>query len=152
MKWLKSGIFLVVLITTAAAAPAPFADEDSLRLPKSSIPISYDLTLMTNVHTGARAFSGFEKIEIEIKEATDSITLHNRGLTVESVKLVNAAGTELDISLENDGPREFLVIESTLATLQVGNVYTIEIGFSGLLQAGTSGFYRSSYKVGAETR
>lgn len=152
MKWITSGILLVALITTAQAAPAPFADEDSLRLPKSSIPISYDITLTTNVHTGARGFSGIEKIEIEIVELSDFVTLHNRGLSVSSVKLISESGNELEIAISEDREKEFFIIESLVVTLQPGARYTVEIEFSGFLQGGTSGFYRSSYKVGVETR
>lgn len=152
MKWLRSGILLVVLIATVKTAPAPFADEESLRLPKTSKPISYDLTLTTNVHNGEREFSGLVKIVIEIVEATDFITLHNRGLTIESVKLKNAAEAELDISFSEDKPKEFLIIESLTRPLDVGSRFTVEISYKGFLQGGTNGFYRSSYLVGSETR
>lgn len=149
MKWLKSGILLVVLLSTAKAAPAPLADDDenSLRLPKSSAPISYDLELTTNVHSGQRALTGFVKIEIEIKETTDFITLHNRGLTIGDVKLINSNSAELDIEISSDLEKEFLVIESLTRPLQVGELYSIEISYRGNLQLGTSGFYRSSYRV-----
>lgn len=152
MKWLKSGIFLVVLILTVNSAPAPFAD-DTLRLPKSSVPIRYDLTLTTLVHSGIEDFTGVVKINIEIKELTDVLTLHNRGLTIKSVSLKNTL-TEVDYEIEysENKEKEFVYIESLIRPLNVGEFYTIEISYEGILQRSTSGFYRSSYKINGITR
>ena len=153
MRWIQSGIFLVVLLLTVKAAPAPFADDDGLlRLPKSSVPTHYDIELKTDVHTGQRAFTGFVRIHIEIKENTDFITLHNRGLTIEEVKLINSGEAVLETSLSSDGEKEFLIIESLVRPLQVGELYTIEISYRGGLQLGTSGFYISSYRIDGGTR
>lgn len=153
MKWLSSRIFLVVLITTANAAPTTRADvDDPSRLPTSSIPISYDLTLTTNVHDGTRAFNGTVKIEIEIKEATDVITLHNSGLTVQSLKLFNSTDEEILTSLTEETDYDFIRIQSTSRSLQAGEIFTVEASFTGELSTGTSGFYRSSYSIENETR
>lgn len=155
MKWLKSGVFLCAILSSSWAAPAPLADEDSLRLPQSSFPLSYDIALSTNVHeNGQRAFTGAVKIEIEIKETTDSITLHNRQLVINfpSVKLTNSVGTELQIAVTEETAKEFIHIESVGQPLTPGATYTLEISYSGLLQTGTSGFYRSSYTVNGVTR
>jgi aminopeptidase N len=146
MNWLRSGIILVVLISALIAAPVQFDDEDgSFRLPKSSWPLSYDLTLTTNVHAGTRGFTGKVIIAVEIREATDFITLHNRGLTINSVKLISSSENELEIQTNPDVTKEFLIIESLVTPLQAGARVTVEIEFTGLLQTGTSGFYRSSY-------
>jgi Peptidase M1 N-terminal domain len=153
MKWLRSGIVLVLLISAVTAAPVDLADEDgSLRLPQSSWPLSYDLTLTTNVHAGTRAYTGKVIIAIEIKQTTDFITLHNRGLTINSVKLISSSDVELEIAHTNDAAKEFLVIESLTVPLVLGARLTIEIEFNGLLQTGTSGFYRSSYVFDKVTR
>lgn len=154
MKWLKSGVFLWAILSLSWAAPAPLADEDSLRLPQSSFPLSYEIALKTNVHEGQRAFTGTVKIEIEVRETTDFITLHNRELVIdiESVKLTNSAGTELTVAVSGDAEKEFLHIESVGQPLTPGSIYTLEISYSGLLQLGTYGFYRSSYTVNGSVR
>lgn len=152
MKWLTSGILFVVLITTAAAAPTPFAEDDPLRLPKSSIPISYDLSLTTNVHTGDRAFSGNVKIEIEVMQDTNVITLHNSGLTIESLKLFSSNGDEVETSFDEEKDKNFVHLRTSSRTLMVGEIFTVEGTFAGLLDTGTNGFYRSSYFVENETR
>lgn len=152
MKWLKIGIFLAVLFSVAKAAPFPIADDDdTLRLPKSSVPISYDLALTTNIHLAQGSFSGVVKIEIQVVETTSVITVHNRGLAIDSVTLTrNGAATEVEFDQETE--KEFLHIRSQALPLQVGAFYVIEIRFNGQLQQGTSGFYGSSYKVDTQTR
>lgn len=152
MKWLKSGILLVAVLSTVQTAPTLFADEDSMRLPKTSKPIHYDISLKTDVHEGLRSFEGEVLIEIEIAEDTNVITLHNRELTILEVKLLDETNNLVETLHQEEIEKEFLHIETTSKPLLSGEKYTIEISYSGLLQLGTSGFYRSSYKVDNETR
>lgn len=154
MKWLKSGILLAVLLATVNTAPSQEADaeEGELRLPKSSVPMHYDLELTTNVHDGSRSISGIVRINIEIRENTDFITLHNHGLTMDEVKLIASSQAELAIAYTLDEEKEFLIIESLTQPLQVGQLFTLEISYRGLLQLDTIGFYRSSYRVDGGTR
>ena len=130
------------------------AEEDSLRLPKTSAPSHYDIELTTNVHTGSRTLTGSVKIDIEIHENTDSITLHNRGLTILEWKLMDSEGEELSVTTRADTQKQFLIIEGldSPLNLRVGEQYKIELTFRGQIGAGTSGFYRSSYSVNGVTR
>lgn len=153
MKWLKGGILFVAVLSAVLAAPTPFADEDSFRLPQTSRPIHYDIELKTDVHSGQSAFQGKVKIDIEIVEDTNVITLHNRGLKNLDVKLFDAASAPVALAtLREDVDKDFLHIETETKNLLAGESYTIEITYDGILQVGTSGFYRSSYKVDGETR
>lgn len=153
MKWLKIGIVFVVFLSAARAAPAPapFADEDDpLRLPRTSFPLSYDITLTTNVHNGARNFNGFVKIVIVVEEGTARLTVHSRGSGIQSVVLLNStdAVVTTDFVLETD--KAFLHIDP-VAPLTAGT-YTLEITYTAQLNTGTNGFYRSSYTINGETR
>lgn len=155
MKWLKIGIVFVVFLSAAKAAPAPapFADEDDpLRLPRTSYPISYDITLSTSVHAGgARNFNGHVKILIEVTEVTSRLTVHSRGSNIQSVILLSSTNADVPISqygLETD--KSFLHIDA-VAPLTAGR-YTIEITYTAQLNTGTNGFYRSSYTINGETR
>lgn len=153
MKWLKSGILLVAVFSTVQAAPTPFADEDSSRLPKTSFPIHYDLQLKSNVHLGQRGFEGKVVIEIQIVADTDLITLHNRRLTITGVTLTDLSDNEIPIlPFEEDTTKEFLHIRTNAITLTSNERYKVEIRYTGQLSTGTDGFYRSSYKVGSITR
>lgn len=152
MRLITSGVFLTVILSAVFTAPAPAADDGSLRLPKSSFPLTYDISLTTSVHTGLRAFTGVVRIEIEIKEPTNVITLHNRELQVQSVFMKGEDEVDIATTISEDKPKEFLMISTGSKTLQPTERYTIEIRYLGSLQSGTSGFYRSSYRVGTVTR
>lgn len=148
MKWLKIGVFLIALLSVATSAPILFADVDPSRLPKTSIPLSYDLHLTTNVDTSVRAYSGVVKIAIKVTEETKVITLHNHELNIDSVRLLDSASTEIPTTHSLDAANDFLLIDSGSKSLIVDELLTVEVEFNGLLQLGTSGFYRSSYRVG----
>lgn len=120
----------------------------SLRLPGTSVPVSYDLQLVTALESGDRGFSGSVKILIQIVEDTDTLTLHNRQLTIETVKVTDGMDNEVPVEDPTHEPEEeFVHIKRTSETFTAGLSYTIEITFNGLLQLGTSGFYRSSYNA-----
>jgi hypothetical protein len=150
MKWLKLGILFVVFVSSGLGAPTPAAD-DPLRLPKSTVPISYDLTLTTRVKSGARPFTGVVKIEILVKEATSTITLHNKQLTVESMKLFAESRNEIEATLRLEADKDFMHVDAG-RVLAVNERLTLEIAYSGELQLDMRGFYRSSYRVGSVTR
>lgn len=154
MKSLKCAKFLLLFVFQVATSPVePLAGDNLLRLPKTSFPLSYDLSLITMIHTGTREFTGNVKINVEIKELTNTITLHNRGLTIQSVSVKHTVGkADVPITISIDVAREFLIIESVSEDLQNGGLYLIEINFTGQLQIGTSGFYRSWYTVDGRTR
>lgn len=151
MKWSKSGILFMALLSTAVTAPTPF--EDSLRLPRSSFPLNYELTINApGAHFGQRPFSGTVRISVEIAEDTDTITLHNRELNIQSVKLSDSGSQQLAQTYELESEKEFLHIHASSRLLVRGERVSVEISFSGQLQLNMIGFYRSSYKVNGATR
>jgi hypothetical protein len=91
-------------------------------------------------------------IEIEIKETTNVITLHNRQLQVQSVIMKDEEANEVIVVPSDNKAKEFLILTSNAKTFQPAERYTIEIKYLGQLQTGTSGFYRSSYRFGTVTR
>lgn len=151
MKWLKVGVVLAVFLSVAksAPAPAPFADDESWRLPKNVVPSSYDIALTTNIHTGARAFTGTVNINLAVKEVTNTIRLHNSNLNI--INLMLFYNSELVASTHLTTPADEFLTITTTDPLLVGD-YTLVITFSGQLGIGTTGFYRSSYRVGTTSR
>lgn len=129
------------------------AEEDSIRLPKSVIPVHYDLSLTTNVHTGARAFNGNVNIRVRIAEDTSSITLHNSGLTIDTIQVTNSSsGSSIGTTFVNNATRAFLIITTGNGeVLQLGEEFDVAIVFRGNLATNMEGFYRSQYQVDGET-
>lgn len=146
---------MLFLIATIRSAPLQRAegddDDDPSRLPKNSQPISYDIALTTNVHTGERDFTGSVTIDIKIVTETDTITLHNNGLTAITTRLYGNGVDDEVITTSSDPSRNFFFITAG-RTLQVDELLTIEITYSGQLQTSMNGFYISSYRIGSETR
>lgn len=147
---------LKIILAIFSLSCVPFsvvADEvKSLRLPRTSIPLSYDLSLNTKVHVNQRGFSGNVKISIEITETTNLITLHNRGLTVKSVNLTAEDKSEILQTHRFDVENDFMIIEVGSGELLAGEKVSVEIVYSGYLQLDSTGFYRSSYRVGNDIR
>lgn len=123
-------------------------DDQPWKLPKTSKPISYDLHLKSDIHTGSLAFNGNVRIKIEILEPTFELSLHNDGLNVTDVKVIDKSGSELKNTYKMDGYFK-INIEDTI--LMQGTEYTLDITFEGLLRTGTSGFYRTYYQVNSNT-
>jgi hypothetical protein len=150
MKWLINGVIFLVIFSVTRAAPTSFAVDSSLRLPQTSFPVRYDLSITTAVHNGNRAFSGIAQISIEVKVATNVITLHNRGLVIGTINFQNSADEFLHHTIRIESEKEFMHIESA-TQLPIGQ-YKIEILYSSQLNLDPTGFYISSYRAGGVTR
>lgn len=128
----------------------PMADDGiSYRLPNNTVPISYDITLTTDVHIGKPEFIGKVVIVVKALENTHEITMHHRQTLIESVKLSTATETPveiIDVTFASKDDTEFLVISSPTTQLDEGSEYIVEIIYNGLLRDDNMGFYRSSYK------
>lgn len=142
MNWLKSLVIFAVFLSGIDCLPTKqdFV-EDSIRLPGHTRPLHYDVDLTFHVHNGTRNYSGKVIIKIICDLPTDVITLHNKGLTISKV-LVN--GEELTNSITLDKSKDFLFINLE-RQLTVGNEYSVEIWFEGLISLGQSGLYRTEY-------
>jgi aminopeptidase N len=150
---MRSGIIFLLALSMVWAVPIQKSDDDdSLKLPKTSVPLSYDLSLKTSLRSVEREFSGTVKIQIEVIEATDTITLHNRGLAIESVTMIDSDGIALDASYRLEPEKDFMHIVVESRQLLVAEALTVEIAFTGSLRLDMSGFYRSSYKSNGAIR
>lgn len=129
----------------------PKAEVLDYRLPNETIPLHYDVHILTKVHEKNETFEGTVKIEIQVLDKTENITLHVRQLTVTKVYLLDNGKTiECDINSDynsKENVREFLVItpknyvlEPKTTTLQV------VIEYHGKLRKDNGGFYLSTYK------
>lgn len=147
MKWWKSAIFLVIFLSVTRAAPTPLVADESLRLPKTSVPLTYELNLeVPGIHQGQRSYTGTVTIKIEITSNTDKITLHNHGLTAGTIMLKDSGFIDVYDHFEDEEQKEFIHIFAT-RDLTESEKLTLEIAFSGQIQTNMRGFYRSSYKL-----
>lgn len=165
--------FVTAAITTGDAATAsdmpssalsPTADEEpsadaaggkfDARLPRSVVPVSYDIRLVPFLIVDNFTFNGEVSIVVNVVENCNNITLHAAAITVHDVKLnaIGAVDTSVSVLRHHmDAARQFLVIE-TGSELMAGAQYRLYIKYEGVLNEYLQGFYRSSYRIGNETR
>lgn len=116
------------------------------RLPNNTIPLHYDISLRTNVHIRDFSFDGNTRINIRVLEASNTITLHARHLTIYSISLLNSQGNTIERNLPftTENLLQFIVI-TTSQRLEVDQEITLEINYSAFLGNEGVGFYRRSY-------
>ena len=149
---------LLLLIITTVAAMRPdgrleaiqVTDADtSYRLPKNVRPLSYDLYLKPELENFT--FEGDVKIRVQVLENTNEIILHTNKQKIEVIS-VSGPDTEVSITEPNiDVEKHFLIINSS-SVFSADTEYDISINFTAILSEDMTGFYRSTYSFGNETR
>lgn len=130
-----------------------------VRLPRSVVPDTYELRLMPFIWEGNFTFNGEVKILVNVTEATNNITLHAVDMRIDesftNIREYSATNEKRKaiglVEQKNDTERQFHVIK-TSDTLKAGKQYVLHLKFIGNLNDYLQGFYRSSYKVGNQTR
>jgi len=149
---------LLLLIVTTIAAMRPHsrleniqipAADASYRLPKNVRPLSYDVYLKPEFETFT--FEGDVTIMVEVLQDTSEIILHTNK---QNISLITVSGQDTEETITEphiDNEKHFLIIDSP-SKFSAGTEYNIVISFTGILSEDMSGFYRSSYSIGSETR
>lgn len=123
------------------------ADVLNYRLPNNTLPLHYDVELTTNVHSGDKKFTGVVKIDVTIVEATTTLVLHHRQLTIKSAKIQSSSSAlseELDFEYELQ--REFLTLSRRIPeNFPKDSKWTVTVEYEGQLRTDMGGFYLSTY-------
>lgn len=136
-----------------SSLPEPTID---VRLPRSIVPVAYDLKVIPYLVEGKFTFDGDVKIYARVVADCRNVTLHSFGLKIYdkdvTVKLTSHNFSNATISKQYFiEVKQFYVIVLT-ETLLKGQEIEIHIRYLGILNDYLQGFYRSSYYVGNETR
>lgn len=127
-------------------------DEHSWRLPKTSSPISYELHLASNIHSGSLAVQSEVVIKLKTDAKTDRLTLHSRSLVIEELRLFSDDGIN-EVPIDKYSlytPTDMLTIYLP-AEVDAGIEFILHVKyrfnmnsepFTGLY---LSGLYRTSY-------
>jgi len=124
-------VFLLLLLALNLASADEVWNETSWRLPTTSKPLSYKLSLVTNVHLGTRFYSGSVDIKLLITEPTDTITLHSSDLEIAHVKLLLDAHEIANEYFANND-KELLIVKLQ-REFEAGTQLNLLIDFSGQL-------------------
>lgn len=113
-------------------------------LPANVIPKHYDLTLEPDFKT--LKYEGTVIIDLDVAEATDSISLNTLELDIHEGKIISGSST---ISSTPDISHNASTQTSTFSfgkSLEKGSKAQLHIKFTGTLNDKMAGFYRSTYK------
>ncbi len=111
---------------------------DAQRLPETVIPTHYTLTLTPDLKTAT--FSGVEKIDVNLKEATKSITLNAAEIAFQSVTVhPNGAEQTAQVSLD---PQKEQATFTFPKMIQAGSA-VLSVRYTGILNNELRGFYLS---------
>ncbi|CAI9753742.1 unnamed protein product [Fraxinus pennsylvanica] len=116
--------------------------KEQTRLPDFAVPKRYDLTLKLDL-LGC-SFSGIVLTDIAINKATQFLILNALELVIHQVSFTNSQSQKYvpsDIVVDDQAEIVVLVFDDVL---NVGNG-ELEIGFSGVLNEHSMGFYRCTY-------
>lgn len=139
----------------ALTKPKPKVD---VRLPRDITPISYDLKFIPFITPDNFTFRGEATIKLNVEKDTQNITLHSLELDItdSDITIYKLEDGEKNnqvpkTSLTFIKEKEFLVIAME-EKLKENEKYLLIIKFAGKLDDNMRGFYKSSYRVGSETR
>lgn len=127
-----------------------------VKLPRSVVPLGYDLKIVPFLIVDNFTFNGEAKIRVKVMEDCLNITLHAMALKIEkkSVQLLDVTANSKNIPISSQYQvevKQFYVMETDQPLLK-DHIYELSMKYVGILNDYLQGFYRSSYQVGNETR
>lgn len=126
-----------------------------LFLPRSVIPLQYDLQFTPFLNDNNFTFNGVAKIRVKVTENCKNITLHAKALRIDkdsvSVLVAQDQSVREIVNQFIVEEKQFYVLELD-EELQANEIYEVNMKFKGMLNDDLEGFYRSKYEVGNETR
>ncbi|XP_062398899.1 endoplasmic reticulum aminopeptidase 2 [Sardina pilchardus] len=130
--------------TATNGLPFPWS---KVRLPNYIVPVHYHLLVHPNLTT--LHFVGSAKVEIDVKNNTNWVVLHSKGLNITSATVLDESEAHLSdrvLPVLEYPPHEQIAIFSP-KILTSGEKYYLYLEFDAPLGSGFYGLYRSTYKT-----
>ncbi|XP_055381285.1 puromycin-sensitive aminopeptidase-like protein isoform X2 [Condylostylus longicornis] len=135
----------------------------NIRLPKSVIPLKYNIFIIPSLFDGIFTFSGEEIIHVKIIEDCTNITLHSTELNILqnnlTVRRIYTMDQESYVPfIKIDIKKQYSIIEKQFYVIEFNHVlkknseYEIFIKFNGQISDYLQGLYKSSYEFENEMR
>ncbi|MEA3399217.1 MAG: M1 family metallopeptidase, partial [Patescibacteria group bacterium] len=118
------------------------------RLPIHITPIKYNLTLKPDLNSFT--FDGKEEIQISLDKEIKSITLHSKGLDIETVKISQKKNFQFADKITYNQKTETVTFYFK-KNIKKGRA-KISIVFKGIINDKLRGFYRSKYTIKGKTK
>ncbi len=120
----------------------------SVQLQKHIIPFLYELILQPDLM--ASTFSGSENIKVKVNKEGKSITLHSKDIKIETAKYANKNSEQFASKIEYDTEKETATFYFKNG-IKIGQGI-ISIIFSGIINDGLRGFYKSKYVLDGDDK
>ncbi|MCP4436977.1 MAG: M1 family metallopeptidase [Actinomycetia bacterium] len=120
---------------------------DDRRLPTDAAPRHYAIELAPDVQAGR--FTGGVSIDVDLRTATDSITLHALELQISTVSVTPRGAQAVAATVETDSEREWITLR--LEREVPAGEATIQLAYEGGFCDQLVGLYTSNFEVGGET-
>eukprot|EP00996_Jenningsia_fusiforme_P000137 NODE_1098_length_1706_cov_26.131563_g974_i0.p1 GENE.NODE_1098_length_1706_cov_26.131563_g974_i0~~NODE_1098_length_1706_cov_26.131563_g974_i0.p1 ORF type:complete len:547 (+),score=123.18 NODE_1098_length_1706_cov_26.131563_g974_i0:69-1643(+) len=117
---------------------------DRVLLPDCVVPIKYNLSLTPDFD--ACNFDGTVAIEVDVKTATRTITVHAKQLSIKSASFVSSGGDVEQQAAQILDHRKLTTVTFTFPEEIPTGSGKLTIAFTGTLNDQMAGFYRSAYK------
>ncbi|XP_011498160.1 PREDICTED: aminopeptidase N-like [Ceratosolen solmsi marchali] len=133
-------------------------DNTSLyRLPKSAVPESYDILLLTNVSRSDFTYKGMVTINLYIINATKQVIVHSEYLKIDYKEtmfrriLPNNNFQQIQISNQMyQDETQFYIIN--FSSILIPGRYLLSVQFVGEVMNDVFGFYRTTYRINNQIR
>jgi aminopeptidase N len=135
----------VGLVALMAAFVSQAMAADRIVLPGNVVPLHYDLSVATDA--AHLTFTGTVGIDVEVKEATRSITLNAADLTFSHVR-VDGAGDEPRVTFDSKNETVTLDLASELAP----GKHRLTIDYAGTIFDHAAGLFALDYKAGKASK
>lgn len=164
--WLKLLVLLIGATSISAGGPTNIYDSGfefieyeepisplvdpytgfNYRLPNNTFPLTYDIQLSTDIHIGEFGFDGRARIRFQVVEASSTITLNYRQMSIRNVTLFHGLGHVIEYNLNwslNETLEHFIIWPSF--PLGAGQQFSVEVEYNSTIRSDSLGFYRASY-------
>lgn len=123
------------------------ADDDHYRLPSTTRPLNYNITIWNVDFYKNFTFSGNVSILIEVFEPTTQVMLHSKKLNIKKVYLEE----EKILTFSYCSRHERLTVDVG-EELKKWSRHTLHVEYDGVFNDDMMGFYRSWYDMGNKRR
>ncbi len=138
-------LLLCCALPAWAEAPFNFASTPG-QLPKNVVPSAYRIELVPDLEH--LAFTGSEEIDVEVAQASATVTLNAAKLTITHAIVAGAGGAGADVTF--DEKKETATLHFAKA-LSAGH-HTLSLSFSGHIPETPAGIYYNDYATSAGKR
>lgn len=121
-------------------------DGISYRLPNTTIPLTYDIWISSDIHRGEFGFDGQVTIRVQCVETTPEIVLQYRLMTIDTVSLFDSNNNLIqnNVPWHQNETLEFLFITPDQQLMQ-GEEYLVSVRYNGTMRDNGLGVYYAWY-------